>query len=69
MMSNSCPEDRQNSHDNVFEGLLVGAEEASLVAGYLAAHDFSPHTRKAIRNDLRKFARWFSRGQSRSRLS
>jgi integrase/recombinase XerC len=59
MMSNSCPEERQNSLDNVFEVLHVGAEEASLVVGYIAAHDFSPHTRRAIRNDLRKFARWF----------
>jgi integrase/recombinase XerC len=60
MMSNSSPDDRQNSHDNVFAGLHVGAEEASLLSGYLAGHDFSEHTRKAIRNDLRKFARWFS---------
>ena len=60
MLSDSCPDDRQNSHDNVFDGLHVGAEEASLVAGYLAAHDFSPHTCRAIKNDLRKFARWFS---------
>ena len=62
-MSNSCPQGRQNWHDNVFAGLLVGAEEASLVAGYLAGHDFSAHTRRAIRNDLRKFARWFTRSQ------
>ena len=41
-------------------GLLVGADEADLVAGYLAGHDFSIHTRRAIRNDLRKFVRWFS---------
>ncbi len=60
MMSNSRPDGRQNSNDNVFDGLHVGAEEASLVAGYLAAHDFSPHTCRAIKNDLRKFARWFS---------
>lgn len=50
----------KNSGDNVFEGLLVGAEEAALLAGYLADHDFSPHTRKAIMNDVRKFARWFT---------
>ena len=37
----------------------MGAEEASLVSGYLAGHDFSDHTRKANRSDLRKFARWF----------
>lgn len=60
MVSNSCPEGSQNSHDNVFSGLLVGTKEASLVAGYLAGHDFSEHTRRAIRNDLRKFVRWFT---------
>lgn len=60
MMSDVRPQGRQNSHDNVFESLLVGTEEPSLVADYLASHDFSPHTGKAIRNDLRKFARWFS---------
>ena len=58
-MSNLRPEGRQNPHDNVFAGLPVGSEEASLVAAYLDSHDFSPHTRRAIRNDLRKFARWF----------
>jgi site-specific recombinase XerD len=59
-MSNSSPEERRNPHDNVFEGLHVGTEESSFLAGYLAAHDFSDHTRRAIRTDLRKFARWFS---------
>ena len=49
----------KNSGDNVFSGIPVGAEEADLAAGYLAGHDFSPHTQRAIRNDLRKFARWF----------
>ncbi len=60
MLSNSSPDDRQNRHDNVFEGLHVGPEEPSLASAYLAGHDFSGNTRKAIRNDLRKFARWFS---------
>ena len=60
MVSNSRPQGSQNWHDNVFSGLLVGTEEASLVAGYLAGHDFSEHTRRAIRNDLRKFVRWFT---------
>jgi site-specific recombinase XerD len=59
MLYESSPEDRQNWHDNLLGGLLVGAEEPSLVTGYLAANDFSPHTRKAIRSDLRKFVRWF----------
>jgi integrase/recombinase XerC len=60
MVSNFRQQGSQNSHDNVFKGLLVGTDEAGLVAGYLAGHDFSIHTRRAIRNDLRKFARWFS---------
>jgi integrase/recombinase XerC len=44
----------------VFTGIPVGADDERLARGYLAAHDFSFHTRRAIRNDLRKFARWFS---------
>jgi len=59
-MSTLRPEGRQNRHDNVFAGLLIGKEEPSLVAAYFAGHDFSPHTCLAIRNDLRQFARWFS---------
>jgi site-specific recombinase XerD len=64
MMSNSRPEGRQNSHDNVFTGLLVGKDEPSLVSAYIAGHDFSEHTCRAIRNDLRKFARWFAQANS-----
>jgi integrase/recombinase XerC len=60
MLSNSSPEDRRNRHDNVFAGLLVGKEEPSLATAYLDGHDFSEHTRRAIQNDLRKFARWFA---------
>ena len=60
MVSNFRPEDRQNWGDNVFEGLSVGPEENRLVSTYLAAHDLAPNTRRAIRNDLRKFAGWFS---------
>lgn len=60
MFTNSSPEGRQNWDDNVFAGLPVGKEESSLVAAYLNGHDFSDHTRRAIRNDLRKFARWFA---------
>jgi site-specific recombinase XerD len=68
MVSDSRPEERRNWHDNVFKGLLVGAEEPSVVAGYLSAHDFSPHTRRAIRNDLRKFVRWFNAANRESFL-
>ena len=59
-LSNFCPEARENSHHNVFDGLLVGTDEPSLVGDYLNSHDFAENTREAIRNDLRKFARWFA---------
>lgn len=59
MVSNSRREGRRDRRDNVFVDLHVGAEEPSLAAAYLDAHDFSPHTCRAINNDLRKFARWF----------
>jgi hypothetical protein len=48
-MSTLHPEDRQNSDDNVFARLVVGKEESSLVSAYVAARDFSVHTRRAIR--------------------
>lgn len=59
MMSDLRPEARRYTPDKVFEGLHVGGEEPSLVAAYLGAHDFSEHTCRAVRNDLRKFASWF----------
>ena len=60
MVSDLRREGSQNSGDNVFKGLSVGSDEAGLVGQYLAAHDMSPNTRRAIRTDLRKFAGWFS---------
>ena len=60
MVSNVRPEGSQNWGDNVFKGLSVGPEESGLVSTYFAAHDLAPNTRRAIRNDLRKFAAWFS---------
>lgn len=50
----------KNSGDNIFDGISVGSEEASLFCRFLADHDFSPHTRRAFGQDVRKFARWFS---------
>ena len=60
MMSDFRPEGRQNSGDNVFAGIPVGKEEASLFTGFLNAHDFAPDTRRAFAQDARKFARWFA---------
>ena len=49
----------KNSGDNVFEGIPVGPNEACLFNQFLAGHDFSPNSRKAVAQDVRKFARWF----------
>jgi integrase/recombinase XerC len=51
MLSNLCSEGRQNSGDKVFRDLLTG---------FLEAHDFSSHSRRAFSQDLRKFVQWFS---------
>src|ERR1700733_6698320 len=51
----------RNSGDNVFDGILVGGDEPSLVRGFLDGHDFSANTRRAMRPlDLRKFTQWFA---------
>jgi len=60
MLSNFRSQSGQNSSDNVFEGLPVGAEEASLFHRFLSDHDFAADTRRAFAQDIRKFARWFS---------
>lgn len=54
------PERCQNSSDSVFRGIPVGQEEAALFAHFLDAHDFADDTRRAFRQDIRKFAKWFS---------
>ena len=60
MLSNLRLQERQNSHDNLFCSIPVGKEEPSLVVRFLDDHDLSPHSRRAVINDLRKFAQWFS---------
>lgn len=59
-MSDSRPQDRQNSHDNVFHGIPVGPDEGSLFARFLDSHDLADNSRRAMVQDVRKFARWFS---------
>jgi integrase/recombinase XerC len=59
-VSNSRKQSRKNSSDNVFGPVSVGPGEAALVAGYLGDQDFSPNTHRAVVQDLRKFAGWFS---------
>ena len=50
----------KNSGDNVFGGIPVAKDEASHFGQYLASQDFSANTRRAVTQDVRKFARWFT---------
>lgn len=59
-MSDPRPQARHDSGDNVFSGLPVGADEPVLFARFLDSHDFSSNTRRAMVQDVRKFARWFT---------
>ena len=54
----------KNSGDNVFRNVSVGPDEAALVKSYLNSHDFAASTRRAIINDLRKFAMWFAQANA-----
>ena len=60
MLSNSRPEGRKNSGDNVFRGIPVAGDEAALFAQFLDAHDLAKNSRRAFAQDVRKFARWFT---------
>jgi site-specific recombinase XerD len=60
MMSTSRSQGRQNSADNVLAGIPSGKKEGRLFTGFLDAHDFSKNSRRALIQDVRKFARWFS---------
>lgn len=46
--------------DKVFAGVPVADELPSLFDRYLSDHDFAANTRRAVANDLRKFAVWFT---------
>ena len=60
MLSDFCREERRNRGDSVFGDIPVGQGQADLFDQFLADHDFAADTRKAFRQDMRKFARWFS---------
>lgn len=60
MVSTSRPQGRNNPGDSVFHGLPVGPGEADRFTAFLAAHDFSRHTRRAFGLDTRTFAAWFA---------
>jgi integrase/recombinase XerC len=63
-VSTSRRQGRNNSGDSVFHGLPVGPGEADRFAAFLAAHDFSKHTRRAFAQDARTFAAWFADANS-----
>ncbi|MBN9519364.1 tyrosine-type recombinase/integrase [bacterium] len=48
-----------NSAENVFQGIPVGAVEADLVRAYLGETDWAPGSRRGFGFDLRKLATWF----------
>lgn len=50
----------QYSSGNVFRGIPVGPDEASLFAQFLDAHDFAAETRRGFTQDIKKLARWFA---------
>ena len=50
----------KNCGDNVFDRIPVGSEETALVGEYLGNQDFTANTRRAVIQDLRKFAAWFA---------
>ena len=54
----------KNWGDNVFGPISVGPGEAALVDGYLGDQDFAANTRRAVVQDLRKFAAWFSQANA-----
>jgi len=60
MLSDSRPEDRKNSGDNVFRGIPVAGDEATLFAQFLDAHDLASNSRRAFAQDMRKFSQWFT---------
>ena len=50
----------KNCGDNVFAGIPVGGNEASLFGEFLAAHDLADHSRRGFTHDIKKFAKWFT---------
>ncbi len=66
MVSNFRHEASKNSSDNVFRLVPVGPGQAALVVDYLGGQDYAANTRRAVVNDIRKFAGWFSASQRRT---
>lgn len=65
-MSNFRPQERHNSEDMQFDAIPFGADEPSLFERFLDSQDFSDNSRKAMRQDIKKFARWFTQSNKES---
>jgi len=50
----------ENPTDNDFDPHPVGEGEMALINSFLTDNDFSPNTRRAFRQDLGKFSKWFA---------
>lgn len=59
-MSSFRQEGRENSGDNVFQGTPTGPDEAALFGQFLGSLDLAANSRRAMSQDVRKFASWFS---------
>jgi site-specific recombinase XerD len=59
-MSNLRPEDSQNCGDNVFRNIPVGPNESMLFEQFINSLDLAVNSRRAMVNDIRKFAAWFA---------
>ncbi|QDU25821.1 Tyrosine recombinase XerC [Anatilimnocola aggregata] len=65
-MSNLRPEGRENSGDNVFTGIPTGPNEPTLFSQFLCSLDLAANSRRAMAQDVRKFASWFSASNKES---
>jgi len=59
-MCDSWSQGCENWGDKVFRNLPAGNDEPVLFARFLDAHDFAPNSRRAMAQDMAKFARWFT---------
>jgi site-specific recombinase XerD len=50
----------KNWGDKVFDCIPAVKDEAAHFSEYLAGHDLAPETRRAVVQDMRKFAGWFT---------
>ena len=59
-MSNFRQESRENWGDNVFNGVPTRPDEPALFGQFLGSLDLAANSRRAMSQDVRKFASWFS---------